>query len=178
MPHPTLPAIARHAVMAATLGLFAGCSCRDEAPAPAPAAPAAAPAPVDEPPTSAAEDPRPGPFVRGVRGGPLLRLGRDHSGELVVHDKVASLHVIHRSRSSLPATGEVSLRIKPETGDEMALVMTPDAAGARWTVAVPRDPGKAEAIVTMQINGETVTGAVYWSEAASTAPGAKTVELP
>lgn len=146
--------------------LGAGCSCADE-----PAAPVVAPSPapavaqLDEPPTSQAEDPVPGPFVRGIRGGPLLRLGKDHSGELVVQGDKVSLHVIHRSRKPLPASGEVALRIKPQGGDELDLVMHPDPSGERWLATVPPVEVDAEAVVTMKIGEETVSGAIIWAEA-------------
>lgn len=167
------------AVFVMGLGLVSACSCADEPAAPA-AAPATAPAaePVEEPPTSAAEDPKPGPFVRGVRGGPLLRLGADHSGELVIQGDTASLHVIHRSRRPLPAKGEVALRIKPVHKDEQALVMTPAPDGERWVVTVPEPPGEAEAVVTMQIEGKTVTGAIMWAEAEGGPPPPKGAAPP
>lgn len=169
------------AIFVVGCGLFAGCSCSDE---PVPAAPSVAPAPapsaapVEEPQTSAAVDPQPGPFVRGVRGGPLLRLGADHSGELVIQGDTAALHVIHRSRRTLPATGEVSLRIKPVHKDELALVMTPAADGERWVVTVPEPPGEAEAVVTMQIEGKTVTGAIMWAEAEGGPPPPRSAAPP
>ncbi len=156
-------------VVVALLVGVSGCSVgKDDAKPvvePSPMAPPEAVVPVAELGESASEDPRPGPFVRGTRGGPLMRLGKDHSGEFVVTGDQVSLHVIHRSQKPLPAKGEVALRIKPSAGDELNLVMRPNAEGTRWVTTIPQDPGPAEAIVTMEIEGVSVQAAVVWAAA-------------